>query len=126
MINPSLICKNYNMFFFNCLPNLQLLTAHSRIPLLLLNLLMLTEHHQEVLQIFQEHRSSLIRQRNIVLLVTVALYKTGTPEALKQVCRRRCCGSETKLDPDPFSEYGSQLTNNLHYVLAVLKFIYIF
>jgi hypothetical protein len=61
------------------------LTTHPRISVLLLNLLMINDRYQEVLDIFQEHRSVLIKQKNVVLLVTVALYKAGTADALSQV-----------------------------------------
>ncbi len=82
---------------------------NSLVALLLMNLLMLSERHLEALHVFEQHRSVLVRDKDIVTLAAIGLYKTGTPEALRQVRpssqkasgSRQCCGSGMFiLDPD--------------------------
>jgi hypothetical protein len=71
------------------------------VALLLMNLLMLSERHLEALHVFDQHRSVLVRDKDIVTLAAIGLYKTGTPEALRQVRPSsqkasgslQCCGS---------------------------------
>jgi hypothetical protein len=59
--------------------------VNSLVALLLMNLLMLSERHLEALHVFEQHRSVLVRDKDIVTLAAIGLYKTGTPEALRQV-----------------------------------------
>ncbi len=83
---------------------------NSLVALLLMNLLMLSERHVEALHVFEQHRSVLVRDKDIVTLAAVGLYKTGTPEALRQVRPSsqkasgflQCCGSGMFIPgPDP-------------------------
>jgi hypothetical protein len=82
--------------------------VNSLVALLLMNLLMLSERHLEALHVFEQHRSVLVRDKDIVTLAAIGLYKTGTPEALRQVRPSsqktsgslQCCGSGMFI-PDP-------------------------
>jgi hypothetical protein len=76
--------------------------VNSLVALLLMNLLMLSERHLEALHIFEQHRSVLVRDKDIVTLAAVGLYKTGTPEALRQVRP----SSQEHVDPSSVADLG--------------------